>query len=61
MVWPCDQNTPGEMAETGPAGYTQEKAVQRSTKDQVALLHLWPCLSRLGMEPAELSEIAECC
>ena len=38
--------------------YTHGKAAQSLSKDQVVLLHLRPCLVRLGVEPAELSEIA---
>ena len=46
-----------KIGEGRPAGYSHGKRAQRSTKDQMA----WPTLawSILGMEPAELSEIAD--
>jgi len=36
LVRPFDQNTLGKIGETNPASYTQWKATQRSSKDQVA-------------------------
>ena len=50
MVEPRDQNVPGNNCEASPASYTQGKMAERSTKDQVAWLHLRPCLvsSRCG-------------
>ena len=38
--------------------YTHGKAAQSLSKDQVVWLHLQPCSARIGVEPAELSEIA---
>jgi len=35
---------PGKNSEAGPADYIQGKAAQKSTKDYVSWLHLWPCL-----------------
>ena len=40
LVWPCDQNSSGKIGEASPAGYTDWKAAQRSTKDQVEWPHL---------------------
>jgi len=47
----CVQNIPEMIAEVGPASYTHGKAAQRPISDLA-----W---SRLDVEPAELSEIAE--
>ena len=44
LVGPCVQNVPGKIADKGTDGYTQEKAAQRSSKDQVVGLHLRPCM-----------------
>jgi len=41
---PILQNVPRKIDEVSPAGYTQGKAVQRSSEDQVELPYLRPCL-----------------
>jgi len=58
IVRPRDQNAPGKIGEAGPAGCTEGKADLRPTRHQVTLLHLDHAWTRLGVEPAELSEIA---
>jgi len=58
LARPYVQNVLEKIIEAIPAGYIHGKAAQRSTKDQVAWLHLRPCLARLSVEPAEVSEIA---
>jgi len=61
-IRPSVQNVPGKNGELSPSSYslhyTHGKAAQSVSKDQVVWLHLRTCLVRLGVEPAELSEIA---
>jgi len=46
----CVQNASVKIFEANPAGYTRRKASQRSSKYQMAWLHLRPCLvPRLGV------------
>ena len=46
LVWPCVQYASGKIGETSHAKWktTHEKAAQMSSMDQVASVHLRPCL-----------------
>ena len=59
MVWPYYQNDPGNAGKTLPADYIHGKSAQKSKRtrwrDYISDLGT----SRFGVEPAELSEIAE--
>jgi len=52
LVRPCDQGVPATMDQTRPAGYTQGKAPEKTTKNHEAWLQLRTCLvlSRCGVE-----------
>jgi len=54
---PATLNVPWKICETSPAGYTHEKAAQRSLKGQVEWYISDLAWFRLGVEPTELSEI----
>jgi len=57
---PRDHIAPEKIVKARPAGNNQQKVAYRSTKKQMWCKYIsniaW---SRLGVEPAELSEIAE--
>ena len=46
LIWPCVQTVPGKNGELSPSGYNLHhgKAAQSLSKDQLAWLHLRPCL-----------------
>jgi len=62
LVRPCIQNVPGKNGELIPSGYSLQPLESGPEFVQgpggVTAVHLRPCWSRLGVEPAELSESA---
>ena len=56
-----DENVPGKIGKAGPAGYTHWKVAAKSTEDQVAWRHLGIAWYRLGVDPAEFSDLVKKC